>query len=280
MPKHSKERFKSKVKINIELPHTCKICGILFNSTTGLANHIINKHDISYGEYIKNYLNIDVEKINKEWEDKREERKINQLSGLKKRANYIRGKSLKQRMSEEEYVNFRKSMKGVFSKCWYIKKYGKTEGIKKYNERSIHLSKKTFWHTYNKKNKQNWSKISQEMFWEIYKRIKNVYKNIYFGELNHEYGCETNMNFDFVIKDNKKIIEFNGDKFHANPTIYNKNDISLKFLNKTAEEIWNEDKIKHDLAKNKGYDIFVVWESDYLKNKEKILLQCLDHILK
>jgi hypothetical protein len=280
MPKHSKEKFVSKVKIKLAVPHICKICNLEIKSIPGISTHVINKHDISYGDYIRYYLNIDVDRLNKEWDNNSENRKQNQLKGLKERANFIRGKRIKERMTEEEYISFRKSMKGVFSKEWYIKKYGELEGNKKYNERSKHLSEKTFWRTYNKYNKENWSKISQELFWEIYKRISNIYKNIYFGELNHEYSCGIqNCNFDFVVKDIKKVIEFNGDKFHANPAIYKSDDIPLKFLNLTSYQIWENDKNKISKLMNKNYDIKIIWESDYIKNKEKIILECLDFLL-
>lgn len=281
MSKYAKERFKSYVKINIELPHICKICGTKIKSKSGIATHVINKHDLTYKEYIKNILKIDIDKLNDEWIKNSYLRKEKQLLGLKKRAKEMKGVPIKKRMTKEEYNNFRNSMKGVFSKDWYIKKYGEKEGLKKYKERSKNLSKNTFWRKYNKKNKENWSKISQELFWEIYKRISHLYKNIYFGELNHEYSCGIPYcNFDFVIKDNKKVIEFNGDKFHANPKIYESNTVPLKFIDLTAKEIWKRDESKIKNLKDRNYDVKVVWESDYLKNKEKVILDCIDFLLK
>ena len=131
---------------------------------------------------------------------------------------------------------------------------------------------------FNKINKQNWSKISQEIFWKIYEQINDKYEHVYFGELNHEYGCETNHNFDFVVKDVKKVIEFNGDKFHANPKLYKAYDIPLSFLKLYASEIWENEKIKLSKARKNGYDIKVIWESDYLKNKEQIILECINFI--
>lgn len=122
------------------------------------------------------------------------------------------------------------------------------------------------------------SKISQELFWKIHKIIKNNFQKIYFGGLNHECSGSSRYNFDFLILDNKKVIEFNGDVYHANPKMFNVNDIPLKFLKKTAGEIWKIDKKKIDKAKDKGFDVKVVWEDDYLKNKEKIILECIEFI--
>jgi hypothetical protein len=47
-------------------------------------------------------------------------------------------------------------------------------------------------------------------------------------------------------------IEFNGDIWHANPKKYSSTDRPLSFLNQiTAQEIWNNDKIKIDYLKTK-----------------------------
>jgi G:T-mismatch repair DNA endonuclease (very short patch repair protein) len=37
-----------------------------------------------------------------------------------------------------------------------------------------------------------------------------------------------------------------------------------------AKEAWKEDEEKLSLMKEFGFDVFVVWESDYNKNKAKI----------
>ena len=73
----SKKRYKTKVKIKITGPYICKICGIELKSASGIASHILNKHDgMLYQDYLLNYLNIDVNKINAEWNSKEEERKL------------------------------------------------------------------------------------------------------------------------------------------------------------------------------------------------------------
>lgn len=160
----------------------------------------------------------------------------------------------------------------------WLEKLGKEEADKRYEQYKQTLSDTSFWHKFNKINKNNWSKISQQIFWKIYEQISEKYKHIYFGELNHEYGCETNQNFDFVVKDNKKIIEFNGDHFHANPALYKAHDIPLSFLKLYASEIWEKEKIKLDKARKNGYIIKVIWESEYLKNKDAVILDCINFI--
>jgi hypothetical protein len=231
---------------------------------------------MSYVDYLKEYYDIDVEKINDEWENGRVERLKKQLSGLKKQHENNKGKSVKERLGEDGYNNFRNNMKGVFSIEWYTKKYGEKEGKIKYKKRCDEIRKSSKISEYQ--NEQQWSKISQKMFWNIYDIIKNDYKKIYFGELNHEYSCGTRNNFDFVVLDNKKVIEFNGDKFHANPKMYEKNDIPLNFIGKTAEELWKEDEKKKKNIEKKGYKLLTIWENDYIKNKEMCILECIKFI--
>lgn len=281
--KKTQNKLKTKVKINLPPPYVCKICNekniyYELKSTPGLSSHLINRHNICYEDYLMNYCNIDVKKINDDWEKGREERERERIRKFTTGTFQNKIKSPKERMSEEQYSNWRESMKKVYSLDWFINKYGEEQGNFLYDERSKKISKTTHFKKYNKENKENWSKISQELFWEIYNIIKNDYEKIYFGELNHEYGCETNTNFDFVIIDNKKVIEFNGDKYHANPKIYEKNDIPLKYIGKTSEEIWDNDKLKNQKLINNGYELKIIWESDYKKNKNDIILECIKYI--
>ncbi len=264
--------------VPINISTDCKICKKHLKSMSGLGSHLKNQHSKKYEEYLLEYENIDVKKLEQEWEDGREER--NKLRIQRTLANnkklYL---SPKERMTDEQYKNFRDKMSKVFTLEWFVEKYGIELGTKKYEERSQAVSANSYFKKYNQTNKNNWSKISQELFWELHRRVSKFYKQIYFAQLNHEYGCETNKNFDFVILDNKKVIEFNGDHWHANPKLYKEDEIPLKFLNRTAKQCWEEDSEKIEKAIKNGYTIKVVWESDFMKNREKIILECLDFIL-
>ena len=48
--------------------------------------------------------------------------------------------------------------------------------------------------------------------------------------------------------------------------------------NKTAGEIWERDKKKLDYLESLGYHVLVIWESEYLSNKDQILNKCYDFI--
>jgi len=69
------------------------------------------------------------------------------------------------------------------------------------------------------------------------------------------------------------MIEYNGDYWHCNPKKYNK-EYYHKIKNKTAEQIWEYDLNKVDLIKNYGYNLEIVWETDY-ENNPKIIEEIL-----
>jgi G:T-mismatch repair DNA endonuclease (very short patch repair protein) len=85
-----------------------------------------------------------------------------------------------------------------------------------------------------------------------------------------------------------KIIEFNGDFWHMNPKKYSATD-ELKAFNRehyrsgignTAADIWKYDEMKLNGYKQLGYDVKVVWESEYHENPEKIIQECIDFLKK
>jgi len=278
---HKKRKPKRNSLVNdILISLECKICGNVSKSNAGLSSHLRWTHYETYEAYVLKYYNIDLIKLDEDYKLSKIENKekINKekTKGFKKYTDWMKGKSRIEIVGIEKYEKHSKLMKGYFTLDWYIKKYGKLEGNIKYKERCDKISKSSHFRIYNKSNKNNWSNVSQELFNKIYEVIGNKFNKIYFGELNHEYSCGIqNHNFDFVILDNKKVIEFNGDKFHANPELYNENDIPLKFIGKTSKEIWNDDNEKMDKLKQNGFQIKIIWEKEYLKDKNKIILDCI-----
>jgi G:T-mismatch repair DNA endonuclease (very short patch repair protein) len=69
---------------------------------------------------------------------------------------------------------------------------------------------------------------------------------------------------DFLIKP-KKIIEFNGTYVHADPRKYKPDD---KIWNKTAKNVWENEKIVLENIQKQGYQVLVIWEMD-LNNDPK-----------
>lgn len=85
----------------------------------------------------------------------------------------------------------------------------------------------------------------------------------------------------FDIHHGKKIIEFNGDYWHANPEIYLFEDIVGNLLNNKptyAYEVWAKDAKKKAFAESMGYDVMVVWESDYIQFPKSTIERCLSFL--
>lgn len=75
---------------------------------------------------------------------------------------------------------------------------------------------------------------------------------------------------DMIYKN--KVIEYYGDYWHANPTLYN-NSYYNKTLKKTAAEIRQNDLERRNDLIILGNKVFIIWEKDWVVNKLLILEQ-------
>lgn len=80
--------------------------------------------------------------------------------------------------------------------------------------------------------------------------------------------------FDFRLGNN--LIEFNGDYWHANPKKYGHDFQVGRSRKRSAQQIWEADARKIALAEANGYRVKVVWESDYKKDPEKVIKECVE----
>ena len=176
----------------------------------------------------------------------------------------------------------------------FIEKYGYEEGVAIYirvcDQKSVTLKNMIriygsekgalLYEQYitNKKTDLYYSEISQKLFRKLDDELKIDHS--YFGSKNNEFGLRSKYNYyfyDYVVPERKKIIEFNGDYWHANPKMYDKS-WAHPVTKKAAFEIWESDSKKFDIARDNGYDIFVVWESDFRKNEEETIKQCVEFL--
>ena len=68
-----------------------------------------------------------------------------------------------------------------------------------------------------------------------------------------------------------KIIEVNGDVYHANPKKYKSNDIVCFWGHKDeAHTLWEKDYVKYKQYKKQGYDVLYVWEDDIKNNLDNV----------
>lgn len=223
------------------------------------------------------------------------EEKVRQLKAKmveKKRQNHTNPLSIdyytSKGYSEEEAKQLLKERQSTFSLEKCIEKYGEEEGHRKFNERQekwqnnlnskpeeeikrINASKIS-----QSRNICSYSKISQELFYQIYEKIKDDFKEIYFATLktgyfnkyeNSEYEvlAEDKVHryfLDFYIKDNNKIIEFDGDYWHSEKR------------GNSAWEINRENSLKRLGFTN----ILRIKECDYKKNPTNEINKCLEYI--
>lgn len=85
-------------------------------------------------------------------------------------------------------------------------------------------------------------------------------------------------NVDIVVEN--KLIEVFGDYWHANPLLYEAADTIIypgdaRIL---VSDKWNFDRIRLEYLKAIGYDVLVVWESDWRKNLENTQQTILDFL--
>jgi len=159
---------------------------------------------------------------------------------------------------------------------WYIKRYGKKEGEKRYNVRIkkwLESYKKALENdpTINERKMIsfcNASKESLKVFEPVYKKYKDKVR-IYLGvEDNHEYFLRDGKSivfYDFAIPQLKIIVEFNGSKFHPNTNVLTENELKnwkSLFSNQNADTVIAKDISKKKIAEHNGYTVITIWDTD------------------
>lgn len=183
--------------------------------------------------------------------------------------------------NEEDSKQKLKERQTTFTLDMCINKYGEDKGKEIYNNRQQRWQKSL---TENGNLKCGFSKISQNLFYSIleYYNFEDM-KKIYFATKNQEYfickGKNEFYQYDFVDLPNKKIIEYNGDQYHANPKLYEATDYPHPFRkNVTAQEIWNKDERKRIVAEEEGFEILTIWDSEYRRHKSDVLDRCKKYL--
>lgn len=135
-----------------------------------------------------------------------------------------------------------------------IQRYGETTGTKVYKD---YVEKKSFHYT------------SKEEMMFSEKLIAALNENGFTDGHHTSFGKmagDTYYVYDYVNTRHKILVEYNGSIWHANPLKYKPTDQPLIFVgnNKTAQEIWNNDKTKTDYLVSLGVvdRVFYVWDTD------------------
>jgi len=174
---------------------------------------------------------------------------------LQKIQSYTNSKEYKG-MADDEFADYNKSRAVTLDNM--IIKYGEEIGTKKFND-------------FVQKHNKFYSKIASDFFTKLDEGIKDFKLTTKYEPKTCEFWLVNNNKlyyYDFLIEELNYIIEFNGDSFHANPKLFKEDDHPNPYVkNLTAKEIWLNDQKKNSIAKDVGYDIDVIWESDYNKDK-------------
>lgn len=167
----------------------------------------------------------------------------------------------------------------TIDKC--VEKYGEVQGMDVFKNRQQKWQKSLL---DNGNLKCGYSNISQDLFINITKFYNKEDLNyINYATKNKEYYiCEGKGEFyqyDFTDIKRKKIIEYNGDQYHANPKMFEADETPHPFRKTiTSEEIWEKDSKKHNTAKEHGFGVLIVWDSEYKSNKELTIKKCVDFL--
>lgn len=96
------------------------------------------------------------------------------------------------------------------------------------------------------------------------------------SELNLDFSYSVilgNFQYDFGNKENKILIEVQGDYWHANPKKYT-------VLNEIQQFKVEKDILKKEFALKHGFKLFYIWEDDIIKNNFSIMEEIKNEISK
>lgn len=124
------------------------------------------------------------------------------------------------------------------------------------------------------------SKIADEFCSELSKSFLG--DKLYFGETEFAM-CINNkgiIRIDFTNTTKNFCVEFHGDYWHANPLIYEENEmISFpKNIKKRAGDVWILDQTRMEHIRRRGFRVFVVWESEYKLNRQECIANLIGKV--
>jgi len=185
-----------------------------------------------------------------------------------------RNQTVLQKYGVKNIFQYDEIIQRIHSDKYYLEKYGLNFGdFKKKQMKYIwsHLTdeEKNHWlniSLHGEKSRRNNTPSTSKLetrIQSILDRSKIVYTKPFFI---HPYW------YDFYLNEFKIILEIQGDYWHANPSMYYPDDLIHYISTKiTAQNIWDKDKKKADIAKQKGFLVIYIWESEMIILNEKEL---------
>lgn len=169
--------------------------------------------------------------------------------------------------SEEEAKLQLSKRQTTFSLDVCIEKYGFVAGYQRW------LDRQTKWmDTLNAKSDDEKCRITKLKIksskGSVSKQENLLYSLIDMLGLEQQVAVD-NYVYDMAI--GNKIIEYNGDFWHCNPKLFKEDK---QIFDKTAKQIWEYDAKKNGHAESKGYSVLVVWETEFLKDRNDTIDRC------
>ena len=179
--------------------------------------------------------------------------------------------------SELEAVSAVKKNQTTFSKDKCISKHGKVEGQRIWEERQ-----EKWLDTLNNKSDEDIAIMNMKKITKGFN--SSIAENNLFSILNESHlllesqvyirDLSKKRGWIFDMGTSKKLIEYNGTYWHADPRFYAKNTLIEK-KKMTAFQVWENDRIKLEAAKSQGYEVLVIWEHDFKENKQREIDKCI-----
>ncbi len=66
-----------------------------------------------------------------------------------------------------------------------------------------------------------------------------------------------------------------GDFWHRNPKYYADDYFAM---NKSSSDIWEYDEYKAKIAKENGFKLLTIWESDFKEDRDKVIKICMNFL--
>lgn len=188
---------------------------------------------------------------------------------------------LKKGYTEDEAKSLISERQKTFTKEKCIEKYGEAKGNIVYANRQQQW-RSTIDKKFSKETQNQWrasgaffSKQSSELFKFFYEKYKNIY-TCFLAPYTKEFFINVKDSnkfylYDFCIKELKLIFEFNGSHVHANPDWPEEKLKKWRqcFTKETAKENILNYYQKILAAKEQGFDVVVIWDSE--KNPKEII---------
>lgn len=181
------------------------------------------------------------------WQKEEYRNKVISANTGKKRTEEFRlGQSIRIKQSYINNPELREQRGKLFSECW-------KDGRNQFHE-----------------HKYSTSKAEVELL-NLLQKIMPQYSIV----KKSIHGINGKLYYPDIVINDKIIVEYYGDYWHANPKKYQPNDLvgnaDVNGHRPTANEVWKENAKRQKLLEESGFIYVIVWEFDWKTDKQKVL---------